>query len=699
MPKHAEPLLEIGPLDHLLINAIVDTRNGVEGALDENDLHAAVDEFVKLNGRRYQSYYHAGFRDAIFERPPAEPPADNAACRRWYWTGVILGWARTEAWQRIVQAYDEQQTVRGLGDGIDHASRSAGLQIATALRHTKRHAELPTFVGATLARQPDVHQLLLEAGTETLRNYDAGTARQIFALLMDCAGSSPAPSATAKIAITVRRRMAHCLRLLGEHLRAEELLEELLEVDHDANNRAMVHADLGLLKGHFLLLDDVFIPSDSAARQDIVDRLRAGESDFRRATDVEDAAYAAHGHYCLGILALADDHADDSRYEIADSHLERARARFNSADRHYPATLKARTTLYVGVSKAQRLTAQDVRHAARMIESSLRADADMPKHLIAPTVEAIALSNSSIADVAALLLETGGDAALDALARPPVVPAEELHIIAEQLWERARRSKRSRLSQAEDLRLALTWFLRLSDVKQSRNALDALEGLATDGIAVQEFLEILDDPAQYDPAWNADDAAMARHRLLDAQGEYIDALQALRPVFFRNIHDDDLDNAAAILDWAGARPLPEIDYEDMQRSYAAARERQVEMPSDRSPKSVAVWVIGGDESLAKSNAQVQSEIDKRDSNISVDFLTIDWRSDWTRTLEEVKRKLPNFNAVVLMRFMRTTFGEHVRRLCSDHSVPWRFCYGGGRTARIQAVLRAAEAGRDGVKAF
>lgn len=88
--------LRIGPLDRLLINAVVDTRSRVEGALGEKGLDAAVKEFVRLNGRRHQSYFHAGFRDAIFDRPPAPLPADNDARRRWYWTGMTMGWARTE---------------------------------------------------------------------------------------------------------------------------------------------------------------------------------------------------------------------------------------------------------------------------------------------------------------------------------------------------------------------------------------------------------------------------------------------------------------------------------------------------------------------------------------------------------------------------------------------------------------------------
>lgn len=323
------------PLDRLLVNAVVDAKQGVDGALNEADLYAAVDEFVLLNGMRHQSYYLAGFRDAIFDRPTAGLPADSTDQRRWYWTGAIRAWARTEGWQRIVQALDDNDTVRSLGDGADGASRSAGLQVATALSKTDRTAELATFVSKALAQTPDVFRLLLDVGTEALRGDEAGIARTVFDILMDCStdhGEVPKTFSdnveVAQMASTVRRRMAHCLRLLGEHQRAVELLQRLLEEGSDANTQAMVHADLGLLKGHFLLLDDVRIPSQREVRQDTVARLRAGESDFRRAAEVENAAFAAHGHYCLGVLSLADDDAGETRYENAHHHLDRARPHF-----------------------------------------------------------------------------------------------------------------------------------------------------------------------------------------------------------------------------------------------------------------------------------------------------------------------------------------------------------------------------------
>lgn len=683
--------LRIGPLDRLLINAVVDTRSRVEGALGEKGLDAAVKEFVRLNGRRHQSYFHAGFRDAIFDRPPAPLPADNDARRRWYWTGMTMGWARTESWRQIERAYDESPTVRALGDGADRASRSAGTQIVTALKSCGREAELPRFVREKLARRPKVHQLLLEAGTNVLQNAEPELARRIFALLIACTGKRKVHAKVAAQAPTVQRRMAHCLRLLGEHREAEELLRGILD-EQNADNKAMVHADLGLLQGHFLRLDDVQIPSDAKARQDIVDRLRMGKDEFQAAVAVENAAYAPHGHYCLGVLALAlAKGADDPRFETALGHLERARGHFNDARSAYPPSLVTRTELYVGVAKAQRHTPQDVRHAARLLQSGLRASTEMPTHLIRDTLEALALSDVAIADVAGAMLAAGGDEALNVLATMEVEAPSVEHHVAKKLYERAHRQSRNRMSRAADLRLALARFLRSNDVDQSQRVLDELEALAIDGIGVDGFLEVLDARERYDPAWDADDAAMARHRLLDAKGDYVGALAALRDGFFRSIQDD-LVSAAAILDWAKSRDLAEGNYEDMHRAYVVAKPK-TDDTQPHAQREVAVLVVGGDESHAKANDRVALGIAQQDADVSVGFVTIDWTANWKPRLDEVARRLPDFDAVVLLRFMRTTFGQHVRRLCSQHGVQWRFCYSGGDKARVRAVLEVAAAVR------
>lgn len=47
-------------LDRILMRAAEDARQGIIGALDEDGVDDAVDEFLQLNGSRHRSCFHAG---------------------------------------------------------------------------------------------------------------------------------------------------------------------------------------------------------------------------------------------------------------------------------------------------------------------------------------------------------------------------------------------------------------------------------------------------------------------------------------------------------------------------------------------------------------------------------------------------------------------------------------------------------------
>ena len=206
----------------------------------------------------------------------------------------------------MVEAYESTEIVRGLGDGRGKASLMTGELMAEALWKTGRTSELHDFVSVHLARRAGVFRLLLDAGTESLRSRAPGVARTLFELLLTVGASLKREDPLNEELPTVRRRMAHCLRLLGEHHGAEKLLQSLLHEENDPGIHAMVHADLGMLQGRFALLEEVRIPGDEPARHDLVDRLKAGEKNYRGAVASPDAAYASHGHYCLGSLVARE---------------------------------------------------------------------------------------------------------------------------------------------------------------------------------------------------------------------------------------------------------------------------------------------------------------------------------------------------------------------------------------------------------
>ena len=687
-------------LDRILMRATEDARHGVTGALDEDGIDDAVDEFLHLNSSRHRSSFHAGFRDALFGRElQGQQHAHDALRVRWYWAGVVQGWVRSESWSRIAKAYDESPTVRQLGDGEDPASSVALEHVVRALRKEGRSAELQGFVeerAIVNSRSPlRFCQLLLDIGTDSLRAGDAAEARDILELLLRAAEELPESGTTphASLVLQARRRRAHCLRQLGEHLAARDVLLDLLERDPASNVRAMVQADLGLLEGHFTLLADVRLPDEAKDIADIVERLVKGEEHFRAAVQLR-VPYAAHGSYCLGVLALARE-----EYGPAGDFLEQARTHFRGRPKNYPAALIAQVDLYVGIVRAYSGSAEKLGSASKLIVAGLEAGASFPRKLLAPTVELLGLgTDASVAEVAARMLTVGDDTTIDVLAGSDAL--KSWSPLADALFERAGRANRPAEGAAADLRSALRGYLLSGEREKADRALDQLEMLAATGAGVEDFIALLGAPERYEPAWSRDDAAVSRVHCYESRGEYEDAVNELRRLFHRYMagtkegEESTLEDAAGVLDVIRGYGLDRAYYEDLERRYyaiaATADDGQAETPAGRR---VRVLVVGGNETQAKAAGRIRNEVAARDGNVEITFVHSGWSSNWAKFAETIEGTIGEHHALVIMRFIRTHFGRWIRRECGERNVPWRFCWSGGRGGIAEAVLDAARAGR------
>ena len=698
-------------LDRLLIEAMVDSRQGVEGSLHEDAIDDAVDEFVNLNGRRQQSFFHTGFRDVLFNRSLAgELPAENRTRSRWYWAGVILGLARLESWARIVSAYDGNSTVRGLGDGADFAAHEAARHVVRALVHEGRAKELIDFVrvGGLLQsyllahgphEPPALFRRTLDAGTDLLRAGDLGTARAVFDRLAEAVGvlEDREAESASPLFLTVKRRHAHCLQGLLEHGRARELLEELLDLDPDPHHRAMVHADLGLLAGRFNNLDDVCLPDRKDALADLVERLGEGREHFRNAV-TRGGPYATHGHYCLGVLALAENAWKPGAvgYGKAEQHLARHQGQFTSPSENYSGFLVARSDLYFGIARAARASSVgDLSHAARVMVRAIDDGASFPPYLVGPVVEGLDLgAKSDLTDFADHLLGAQGDAVLDDLSRSATV-VKHCDGVIEALRQRAARVGESEAA-ARDLRACLSSYAGAGRFDDARIVLDRLESLAVRGIGTAEFQELLSEKG-YQPAWEPEEALIARVRCLEARGKLDEALPLLRELLHQFATEGNLPDARGVLDRIRSYGLPEEYYEQARSRVQALEELSTSptTPDDRelaaqtAAQPASILFVGGDERQERQEAVVRRKVRKQAPNVEVAFVYSGWSGNWRQHLDKVRAELPKHDAVVVMRFMRTELGKHVRKLCGRK--PWRSCWPAGQKGMARAIIEAAEA--------
>ena len=685
-------------LDRLLIHAAVDTAAGIKGALSEDQLDDVVDELVTLNGRRHQSYFHAGFRDVLFDKPVAEElPAANQSRLRWYWTGAVQGWARRERWDAIVREHAKNPVVRELGSGASVASVNAVRHIVEALRQEGRTAAIAQFVKVrALVGQPGLFKLLLDSATELLGKGDAASALPLLELLMrtrkelEKRGVSP----TERLLLDAHRRMAHCLRHLHQHARARRLLRDLLKQEPDPNIHAMVHADLGLMDGGFDALEEVVLPLLQDELAGVLDRLARGIGHFRDSVKV-DTGFSAHGHYCLGVLALGravDDHA----FEDAEHHLQYARVHFSEAADSYSGDLVEHVNLYFGIAKALQLSSNKLAHAADVITRSLRSGARMPVYLIDQTVEALGLAEDKedLLRVAEAMLDTGGDSALDELATCDAA-LDHCPALADSLRERASADGRAATDRAADLRAALRGFLNRGDWQAAGQTLDGLEGLAQDDVAVSKFVALLEDRTSYDPAWDLEDAIVARARCHERRGEFLEATSVLRALFHRFASSETsagLNDAAGVLERIRSYGIDPSHHSAMTSRYEgllAVREVEEAVPDEPGVAArVRVLVIGGAQTQARGEDAVRDRLRELHPHIRARFIRTGWSGNWSRTFQEIEREMEKHDALVIMRFMRTHLGREIRRTWSG---PWRSCWGGGPGAIVEAVARAAAA--------
>ena len=687
-------------LDRLLILAAVDSAQGIEGALSADQLDDVVDELVTLNGRRHQSYFHAGFRDVLFDKSVGEQlPAANQSRLRWYWTGAVQGWARRERWDCIVREYATNPVISELGNGSTEASVAAVRHIAEALRREGQTIEIAQLVKVpALVRQPTLFKLLLDAATDLLGKGDAAKALPIFELLMktrrelETRGVSPAE----RMLLDAHRRMAHCLRHLHQHRRAQTLLDDLLKQDPDPNIHAMVHADLGLLAGGFDALEEVVLPLRRDELADFLNRLAKGVEHFRGSVDV-DTAYSTHGHYCLGVLALGRA-VDDHKFADAERHLQSARIRFSETADSYSNSLVEHANLYFGIAKAQQLSPNKLAHAADVMAKSIASGARMPDYLIEQTVEALALAEEKddLHRVVTAIIDAQGGQVLDELARCESA-LDHCPTLCDALKARAQSSGRTTSAQAADLRSALRGFLKQGNPEAAAEALDGLDKLAQDGVGVPEFLELLEDRSRYEPAWDWDDATIARARCLEARGRYLDAVHVLQDLFHRlaaQEREAGLDDAAGVLHRIDGYGIDRSSYSNLTDRYnalAAQEPEAVPLSDGGPPRRVRVLVVGGGEQQARAEDMVRQRLRDTDPHIRVTFIQTGWSENWHRKFREIEGAMSSHDALVIMRFMRTHLGRRIREKWTGG--PWRSCWGGGHGAIVGAVNRAAAAVR------
>jgi hypothetical protein len=685
---------DLGPLDELLIQTIVQVRGGIQGAPDPERLDAMLEEMTHLNSTRHQTFYHVGFRDALFGRPvPATLPAANPNRWRWYFAGFVVGLAREQRGAEIAVLYDAHEILRGLGDTGVGPSAHAAHRIFAALCAQGRYPQACGFVREAALHASDRLALgVLETATALLRDEQTAVATPMFDLLWRALGRRLADGeeVPAPLWADVRRRRAHCLRFNDDLQGARTLLESLLADSTDANRPAVL-VDLALMDAGLRRLAELHLPESADERLALATALERAAPRLAEAAVLEERT-RSHALYVQGFHQLLVQ-----KYAAARARLEVALADFGQRPEVYRGgSLLDRARFHLGLALCLSVPARpDLERGVRLLLEGMALGLRMPTDLVPDLLLVMEASAPDLAaHLAEQLLERVGESVLEAVAQTDT--ARRSAVIADALVQRARGAGRSLTARTEDWLHVLPALQVQGRMPEATEALDALEEAGAHGLLVPNIEYVFADEREYGPAWTVDEAAWSLARLAESRGAHGEAAGYLKQVFYRAVSrgargaaEDAREVLERIADYGpgGAVVLEELTAH-YARHFGDTLEEVEEAPAPERP--IHVLVVGGNETQARFDEQLRRELQQSHPHICVEFMHTGWGSNWAPYVADFDRRVASINAVVVSRYMRTMLGREIRRRCQ---VPWRGCGGTGRTAFRNSILGAVALAR------
>jgi tetratricopeptide (TPR) repeat protein len=674
------------PLDQLLIRTAVATATGVLGAPDAEELAGTVDELIRLNADRRQSWFHAGFCEVLCGVSltlPAE--AANGERRSWYRFGRLNGLIRHGETAVIC---DELQLVvtdhpNLLSDDLTAAAVAVPCILAAL---DERRWDL---VAATLELAP---RALTDGGRMFLAVYDAArdlaagedprTADRLFSALgrhaeaaVGLEGNDGPFADVADVRADLARRRSASLRSLNRFDNALEVMASLEPPTSDWV-RAILAAEQGFIATKVGHLTHLKPPAGDDAAATLAERLATGEQCFREALRLDPEQHRAA--FALGMLAVSRGDWSGAAEPLAIA--ARGFARDSS-----PAA--ARLAALAGCLRAiADLAGTDLGIAGpayAAIVDGLRSGATVPDRLIDTAARYLAVRDPELAlRLIQDAIDSGrrpsslAEAVLEILANDPTEAA--LDLLAEMLKDRTLEPS-----------TRLTFCVRALEGTRDDGTVDWLMGQA-------EHLVARSSDPRLEDEWSL--ALVTRPRLLELLGEaahfarlsslqragrYEDAIAVATSLFHRAVGGE------------SAAGTPE-DLLDLITHLGAADEvvdglRRRLPPADAGAPQpttgpVRLLWVGGDERQARYQSALDRQIEERwGGTVTVRWWFPGWSANWGHVADEVERELARADALLLSYFVRTNLGRRLRRSSGDAEVVWVPASGHGHAALLRAV--------------
>ena len=246
-----------------------------------------------------------------------------------------------------------------------------------------------------------------------------------------------------------------------------------------------------------------------------------------------------------------------------------------------------------------------------------------------------------------------------------------------------------------DLEFLLAHHLSRDDAESARTILDDMEALSAEHSELtDDFERLVSDSENYFPAWDEEDADFSRAGNLERSARYDLSAAVLESRFHIYMHDGNLAEALGLIEQVNGYGTAEECVARMESRFEAVTAQELD-PDDTVDaqlpmQSQSILFVGGSEIEARHDSAVKAALKEIRPSISVQFIHTGWSGHWGGYLEEVNRKLPDQDAIVVSRYIRTVLGRSVRRSAGSASIVWTGCTGSGRQSIIRSIVNASD---------
>jgi tetratricopeptide (TPR) repeat protein len=688
-------------LDATLIKTIVASAVGADGALPEDQLEDVIDEVITMGSARKQSFYHRGFFHVLFDHPlKFSFDGDNAERRSWYFAGVVDGFLRrgkTEEMAELLKSHPnifEEACVQQSCNGPILLTRLYKLLLDKQEFHLFRGLLRNQFPRLRPYQQLEIAREIRETASEMLRNGQSAEAESVLreiGALGQAAGSKCAPKiASFWLEFDARnaRKVAQCLQMKGEFKGAEKILLSLLNIpDYPAKGRVL--CDMGLIRGKFRSLKQIFPPKDNQSCASLCSALKEGQEFYQRAVE-EDPEDSANARFCIA-LGLILEKKDA---QAAVDHLQTAYSSFLLEEKAYTqAGVLQWTKFLLGLSLLESADESSLHYATELLEQSKVDPIVFPLWLWERAMTASSIFTGAIltTDIAIHFIRKGGTEAYQKILQSGIVHSApmmratyipmlpQLSLTAKERWNH------------------LENFLDASNSEKNSEEveaiLDQMECIAqSDPKLRPNFLDILQDSDKISLVWTPQEVAHTIIDLHERSGDWPQAISLLQNLFYAVRAESDERRKKVelldILDWlvhlkADAKLIADLQ----DRAFGDDVGPICQVPEAKEAP-ISLLYIGGNETQRQYEQTLKNEFAQEHPSWALEFYFPGWTSNWNDHLNAVKPKIRTSDAVILNTLVRTQFGRHVRKTC-DSNTPWFPCTGRGRASLKRSIEEAA----------